>query len=252
MSIGAAAALVASSFAAGVMNALAGGGTILTFPTLLFLGVPAVSANATSTVGLVPGALASFSGYRREAAAHRDWLRALFLPSLLGGGVGAGLLLATPERLFAGLAPFLVLFATALFGLQALLARGRDDAAAPRRPLPGASAALLQFGVGVYGGYFGAGIGILMLALLGAVGLSDIHAMNGLKNLLGASINAVAAAWFIANGAVVWPLALVMIAGSVAGGLTGARLAKRIGRERVRIAVVLIGASLAAALFLRR
>lgn len=114
-------ALLASSAGAGVMNALAGGGTILTFPTLILLGVPAIQANATSTVALLPGAAASMAGYRREVATHRAWLKTLFLPSLVGGGFGSVLLLKTPEKLFASLAPFLVLFATLLFLLQIVL-----------------------------------------------------------------------------------------------------------------------------------
>src|SRR5690606_2387783 len=145
------------------MNALAGGGTILTFPTLLLLGHGARVANATSTVALLPGAAASLAGYRREAASHRYWLTRLLRPSLIGGAAGSALLLATPEKLFARLAPYLVWFATALFALQTLRAARRG--AAPPPELGGgrrfAGAWIAQFGVAVYGGYFGAGIGIL-------------------------------------------------------------------------------------------
>ena len=127
-------ALLASGAGAGAMNALAGGGTILTFPTLLLLGLPATVANATSTVALLPGAAASMAGYRREVATHRDWLGTLMLPSLLGGSAGSLLLLATPDRIFARLAPWLILFATALFLLQMRLARRADDRLAPAAP----------------------------------------------------------------------------------------------------------------------
>lgn len=256
MTAGEVAALLASSFAAGVMNALAGGGTILTFPTLLLLGVPAIQANATSTVALLPGAAASMAGYRREVATHRAWLKSLFLPSLVGGGVGSVLLLKTPDKLFASLAPFLVLFATLLFLLQIVLARRKERGEAHAPSGPSAArwgvATLAQLAVAVYGGYFGAGIGILMLVLLGFLGLTDIHAMNGLKNFFGISINLVAAAWFAANGAVLWPVALVMVAGATAGGWAGARFARRIGKEKARAAVVAIGLFVTAVLLLQR
>jgi hypothetical protein len=238
----------------GVMNAIAGGGTILTFPALLWLGESAIVANATSTVALLPGSAASFFGYRREVSAHRIWFRTLVLPSLLGGGAGGALLLLTPERVFARLAPLLVLFATVLFALQGVIARRRADARAIDDPalVPAGRwplAATAQFLVGLYGGYFGAGIGILMLAIMGFLGLRDIHAMNGLKAFFGFAINAVAAAVFIARGAVDWPVVPVMIAGSIAGGYGGARLARLIGREWARRAVVGIGLLVTALLF---
>lgn len=248
-------ALAASALAGGFMNALAGGGTILTFPTLILLGVPAIQANATSTVALLPGAAASLVGYRREVATHRAWLRTLLLPSLLGGALGSVLLLATPERTFAALAPWLVLFATLLFLFQVVTSRRREGVGEP--PAPRLADRLLlatvcQFAVAVYGGYFGAGIGILMLVILGFLGLRDIHAMNGLKNFFGICINGLAAGYFIWRGAVIWPLALVMLAGAVAGGYFGARFARRIGRERARIAVVAIGFFVTAVLLWQR
>ncbi|HET7452411.1 MAG TPA: sulfite exporter TauE/SafE family protein [Thermoanaerobaculia bacterium] len=245
-------ALVASSIGAGVMNALAGGGTILTYPTLLFLGESAIVANATSTVALWPGAAASMWGYRREVATHREWLTTLLVPSLLGGAVGAVLLLRTPTKSFERLAPFLILFATLLFLAQGALSRSSRKAAAQPRSRGRLVAALLfQFGVAIYGGYFGAGIGILMLATLGFLGLSDIHAMNGLKNFFGMCINAVAAAYFVFRGAVEWPAALVMTAGAIAGGYGGARFARRIGKAKSRAAVAVIGFGIAIVLFVR-
>ncbi|HJW13485.1 MAG TPA: sulfite exporter TauE/SafE family protein [Thermoanaerobaculia bacterium] len=245
MNAGQIAALLASSAGAGVMNAMAGGGTILTYPTLLFLGESAITANATSTVALWPGALSSMYGYRREVAEHREWLKTLFLPSLLGGALGAVLLLRTPARSFQRLAPFLILFATVLFMLQGAVARwARSGERHPtRKQAPGrwAAAWLYQFGVGVYGGYFGAGIGILMLAVLGFLGLSDIHAANGIKNFFGMCINGLAAGYFIIRGAVDWPAALIMIGGAIIGGYGGAGFARRIGREKARAAVIVIG-----------
>ena len=250
MTAGQLAALVASSFGAGVMNAMAGGGTILTYPTLLLIGESPITANATSTVALWPGAASSMFGYRREVAQNREWLKRLFVPSLLGGALGAVLLLKTPPKTFGRLAPFLILFATVLFMLQGAIARWRGQAAA-REHKGGREfviAWLFQFGVSVYGGYFGAGIGILMLAVLGFLGLQDIHAANGIKNFFGMCINGVAAAYFIVRGAVDWPAALIMILGAILGGYAGARFARLIGREKARIAVVIIGFGIAALL----
>jgi uncharacterized protein len=248
-------AILASGAGAGAMNALAGGGTILTFPTLLLLGLPATVANATSTVALVPGAAASMAGYRSEVATHREWLGTLMLPSLIGGTAGSLLLLATPDRIFARLAPWLILFATALFLLQMRLSKRRPAAgedAPPPKPGRAAGAWLAQLGVAFYGGYFGAGIGILMLVILGALGLRDIHAMNGLKNFFGICINSVAALIFLIGGAVDLPVAGFMLAGAVAGGYAGARFGRSIGQARARGAVVIIGLGLALILFLQQ
>jgi len=247
------AALAASGLAAGVMNSLAGGGTILTFPVLTFLGMKTIPANATSTVALVPGAMSSMWGYRREVATHSAWLRTLAAPSILGGALGAWLLLRTEERVFAALAPWLVLFATLLFLFQIWNSKRETplgDGLAPSRRMSVAWA--YQFAVAVYGGYFGAGIGILMLVALGFLGLTNIHAMNGLKNFFGACINGIAAAYFIAKGYVEWHAALVMMAGAIAGGLAGAHFARRIGKEKARWAVVAVGLFVTAAMLWER
>lgn len=245
-------ALVLAAAGAGAMNAMAGGGTILTFPTLVFLGMPAIAANATSTVALLPGTAASMAGFRDDVVRHKGWLKTLLLPSLLGGVIGSALLLRTAEKTFAQLAPLLILVATVLFMARGALARRffpRDDrGGGAGEPEPSqlsrgrwTAAALLQLAVAVYGGYFGAGIGILMLALLGFLGLQDIHAMNGLKNFFNLCINSVAAGTFILRGAVSWPEALVLAVGAVLGGYGGARFSKRIGQEKARAAVVVIG-----------
>lgn len=239
--------LVLAATVAGIMNSMAGGGTLVTFPTLLFLGVPAITASATSTVGLLPGALASLFGYRREVAAYRRWLKTLFLPSLAGGALGSFLLLATPERTFSRLVPLLIFFATVLFAIQGMVrrwsSRSADETVIPSQPGSGRLllAVFLQLGVAIYGGYFGAGIGILMLSVLGFLGLADIHAMNGLKVFFGATINIVAALYFIARSAIIWPLALLMIAGAVLGGYGGTHLARWIGPRRVRGFVIAVG-----------
>lgn len=281
MTVAEGAIMLAAAATGGLMNAMAGGGTIVTFPTLVFLGEPAIIANATSTVALLPGAAASMAGYGREVASHREWLKTLLLPSIVGGGIGSLLLLRTPEKTFANLAPLLVLFATLLFIWQGILARRRArrlpaagaDRALAAGPDAGAAdgaaaadappslrlsrgrwltAILFQFAISIYGGYFGAAIGILMLAVLGFLGLTNIFAMNGLKNFFGFCINGVAAAYFILRGAVVWPVALLMMAGSIAGGYGGARLAQVIGKEKARAAVVVIGFVVTAILFWQR
>jgi uncharacterized membrane protein YfcA len=261
MSIGHILLLIAAGGGAGVMNALAGGGTILTYPALLLLGLDAITANATSTVALLPGAAASLYGYRREVRPFIAWLRVLVLPSLVGGALGSWLLLRTPEKSFAALAPFLVLFATVLFLLQGwwtgrraagsagLVVAARAPAGVPRGLLQ--LAIVAQLAIAIYGGYFGAGIGILMLAVLGFLGLGDIHAMNGLKNVFGFAINVVAATVFLASGSAHLPTAAVTMVGAIVGGYGGARLARRIGRDAARRAVVAIGVLVAVLLFLR-
>ena len=243
--------LVAAAFGAGVMNAMAGGGTILTFPSLIFLGLPAITASATSTVALLPAAVASLYGFRDEVRRNQGWLKTLFLPSLIGGTIGSVLLLRTPEKVFAFLAPLLILFATALFMLQELPLAPRP---AERRSGPGSCRAAVGARLAPavrrrrLRQLFGAGIGILMLALLGFLGLSNIHAANGVKNFFNLCINTIAAGYFIWKGAVVWPAALVIVAGATLGGYAGARFAQRIGRQKARAAVVVIGLGVTAIL----
>ena len=219
----------------------------MTFPAIVWLGVAPISANATSTVALWPGSIGSIWAYRGELADAREWLIWFTLPSLAGGGAGAFLLLHTSASRFDAIVPFLVLGATLLFVLQRPITRrlsrkvaDQPEAAAPR---PSWRFLAAQFAVAVYGGYFGAGIGILMLATLGAMGFANIHRMNGLKNWGGLCINAVAAVTFAVSGIVNWPVALAMAAGGLAGGYGGARLALRVGQKWVRRAVVVIGFS---------
>jgi uncharacterized protein len=230
----------------GAVNSVAGGGTLITFPAVVWLGVPPLSANATSTVALWPGSLASMWAFRGELAGTRAWLVWFTAPSILGGVAGAILLLVTPPGQFEAIVPFLVLGATVLFLLQRtitrVLARHALDAAEHDvMPRPSAWFLVAQFGVGVYGGYFGAGIGILMLATLGLMGLTNIHKMNGLKNWGATCINGCAALMFVFSGIVQWPVAIAMAAGSLVGGHLGARLAIRAGQLWVRRTVVAVG-----------
>src|SRR4051812_2841879 len=209
------------------MNAVAGGGTLLTFPALIGLGIPPLTANATSTVALWPGSASSFWGYRRELSGARRWAIGFALPSLLGGVVGALLLLATDEKTFSDLVPWLVLGATVLFMGQTPLntwlnrrpVDGNAEASDGTDRFPKPQLLFFQFLVGIYGGYFGAGAGILMLAALGLMGLTNIHRMNGLKNWGGLCFNAVAAITFSFSGLVNWPVAASMAGGAVSGGL---------------------------------
>jgi uncharacterized protein len=237
----------AAALVAGAVNSVAGGGTLLTFPALIWLGLPPISANATSTVALWPGSFGSMWAYRRQLHGTRRWLLWFTMPSIAGGIVGAQLLLHTSAARFDAIVPFLVLGATVLFVLQQPLSRRlarratEEHALSSSLPPPSVWVLAGQFGVAVYGGYFGAGIGILMLATLGAMGLNDIHRMNGIKNWGAMCINATAAITFAFSGIVTWPVAATMAVGGLAGGYGGARLALRAGQKWVRRAVVAIG-----------
>jgi len=248
--------LGASAVAAGVINAIAGGGTLVTFPALLAVGTPSVIANATSTVALVIGTAGSVFGYRRQVDAVRPWLRKFVPVSLVGGLLGSMLLTHTGEAVFARLVPFLLLFATLLFMAQGTLRRhvrfsGGSPAAGSARSLAVWGAITFQFAVAIYGGYFGAGIGILMLASLGLLGLTDIHEMNTLKTILGSLINLVAAAWFVGSGLVDWPKAGVMTVGALTGYYLGSHFAQRIPQATVRHLITAVGFVISAWLFWR-
>jgi uncharacterized protein len=245
--------IAAAAFAAGLINSIAGGGTLVSFPALLWTGRDAVLANATSTVALWPASLAGAYGFRREMKGSGRLFLLFGVPSLLGGILGAALLLRTPSATFARLVPFLILFATLLLAAQEPVARKLKHSEDEKQPSRSwwVGAIVFQFLVGVYGGYFGAGIGILMLAALGLLGFADIHRMNALKNLLAICINGVAAIYFIASGAVIWSDVLVMMLAAIAGGYSGARLAYKLGRRFVRLTVIAIGLVMSASLFFK-
>lgn len=235
--------LAAAAATAGAINAVAGGGTIVTFPSLLAVGTPPVVANATSTLALMIGTAGSILGFRRHLDPVRPWLRRFIPASLIGGLVGSVLLTCTSDRVFSRLVPFLLLFATLLFLAQGAVARLNQT----RTPLAAGGpsriwwAILFQFLVAVYGGYFGAGIGILMLASLGFLGLTNIHEMNTVKTVLGSLINLVATLWFIGAGLIHWPKAAVMTAGALAGYYLGSHFSQRIPQRRVRQIITTIG-----------
>jgi uncharacterized membrane protein YfcA len=243
----------AAAFVAGAINSVAGGGTLVTFPSLVWLGLPSTIANATSTVAIWPGLLGAMWGYRTNLGGLPRSAYSLIVPSLLGGIIGAILLVMTPTDVFDRLIPLLILFATVLFMLQEPVQRmirtTNRAHSSSKRWLMGAL--LFQFLVAVYGGYFGAGIGILMLAAFGIMGFTDIHQMNGLKTFMAVCINGVAAGYFIWHGMVSWPHTLIMAVGAIAGGVWGAGAARRVGQTGVRQIVIAIGFSMAISLLLR-
>ena len=246
--------IVIASILAGVINSIAGGGTLITFPALLWIGRDPIIANATNTLAIWPASLAGAVGFRRELASVRRWLLLLVIPSLIGGITGALLLLRTPTPLFERLVPILIFGATLLLAAQEMITRRLGVIArAHENPTAGwvTFVFVFQLLVGIYGGYFGAGMGILMLAALGLIGMTDMHQMNGLKNVLAVCINGVAAVYFAISGAVVWHDVAVMAAGSIAGGFLGAKLAQRLGRRFVRNFVIVIGLVMTVALALR-
>jgi uncharacterized membrane protein YfcA len=238
--------LFAAGFAAGVINSIAGGGTLITFPILIWLGIDPKVANGTSTVALWPGLFGGLFGYRRELEDSSTILIRLGITSIIGGAVGAWLLIWTPSRTFARLVPFLILFATVLFMFQGVINRRLK-----LQPLEGTlqrswfGVIIFQFFSACYGGYFGAGNGILMLAVMGLLGLHDLNRANGIKNFLGICINSIAVLSFSLSHLVVWPDALLMACGALLGGYAGASMAVRVAQRFVRRAIVIIGFAIA-------
>jgi uncharacterized membrane protein YfcA len=233
--------LIVAAFSAGAINSIAGGGSFLTFPSLVFAGVPAVIANASNTVALVPGSMASVFGYREDIRRLTDKrLTSWFLTSLVGGALGAALLLFTSDQTFRRIAPWLLLFATLLFafGNQVSLAlRGRLHSSQPLM-------LMLLFPIAVYGGYFGGGIGIMILAAFRLYGLTDIHGMNGVKSILAGSLNGIAALIFISAHEVSWRPTLVMMAAAVGGGYLGPVIARKMPPKYIRFIVIAVGAAM--------
>jgi len=241
--------LFVAAVLAGAMNSVAGGGSFISFPTLLFTGVPPIPANATSTVALWPGSVASIGAYGKKLPRGARLLVPLTLSSLTGGLLGALILLHTPQATFMRLVPFLFLVATLLFTFGKRLAEwlgGQVKMSGPPSWPAVGGAALVQLFIAVYGGFFGGGIGILMLAMLAMIRMEDIHSMNALKSLLAAAINGAAVVTFIVAGAVFWPQALLMIVGAIVGGFGGASLAQRLDPRLVRGFVIVVGFSMTA------
>lgn len=242
-----------AAFLGGAMNSVAGGGSFFSFPALLFAGFDAKVANQTNTVALWPGSIASVGAYRSELREQRDVVRLLALVSVIGGLAGALLLLITPPDIFREMLPYLMLAATLLFALSP-----RINAWARRKDVHQVSpqdnkvrSIVLQLIISIYGGFFGGGIGIMMLAMLALMGMDHIHKMNAIKTLLATLINGIAVITFAVIGQVAWIAALLMAAGAIVGGYGGAALSRRIDPKLVRTFVIIVGFGITIYLFLR-
>lgn len=234
---------------------MAGGGSFVSFPALLFTRVPAVEANATNTVALWPGLAASTVAYLKRLSAPRRLLIPLLVTSVAGGWAGALLLLRTPQHTFLHLVPWLLLGGTLLFtfGDKIRAIAGRAAIVDDLREISWQSilvTSIVELLVAVYGGYFGAGIGFMTLGMLAALGMRDVHAMGALRTLLAATINAAAVVTFILAGAVLWPQCVMMIAGALAGGWFGAHYAQKAGPRKMRYVVIGVGLLMSAYFFI--
>jgi uncharacterized membrane protein YfcA len=233
-------AVAAAGLAAGAGNAIAGGGSAISFPLLVFVGVPPVAANATNSVGLVPGSAAAAWSYRGELRRARPATFWLVVPSVIGGALGAWLLVNLPPHWFGAIAPWFIFLAATTVVLEPVTrrwVRGRSDGPSGRR----VAGVVAWFAVALYGGYFGAGIGMFLLATLGLLGVHDLQHANGLKNLLTVVVKAPALAYFIFLSLPVWPAALALMAGAITGGWITGRAIQKIDAERLRLVVAAIG-----------
>lgn len=250
----AAAVVVAAGMAAGAINTIVGSGSLITFPTLLLLGYPPLVANVSNTLGLVPGVLSGVVGYRRELVGQRSRAIPLLVAGGLGGLTGAILLLVLPEAAFNRIVPILILVACALMAVQPRLTAwvAERRARGGSTPAHGGGPLLLAtvYATGIYGGYFGAGQGVILIALLAILIADDLQRLNGLKNAIAVTINAVAAVLFIAVAPVAWEAAALIAIGSVVGGQIGAHVGRRMSPLVLRIAVIAIGLVVALRLLL--
>jgi uncharacterized membrane protein YfcA len=233
----------------GALNAVAGGGSFIAFPALLFTGVAPIAANATNTVALWVGVTASTGAYRKHLDLSRRVMIPLAITSLIGGIAGAYLLLHTPPQTFLRVLPWLMLGATLLFLFGGRLARSQNGLAHDISTSALVFASVFELVVAVYGGYFGGGVGILNLAMLAIVGMTDIHAMNALKVVLGGIINGVAVVTFIVAGAVVWKQGAIMITGALLGGYLGAHYSLKLPQAWIRAFVIVVGIGMTAYFF---
>ncbi|MFD9127622.1 sulfite exporter TauE/SafE family protein [Kitasatospora sp. NPDC059571] len=240
-------AVLLAGVGAGTINTIVGSGTLITFPVLLALGLPPVTANVSNTLGLVPGSLSGAIGYRRELAGQRRRLLRLGTGSLIGGLLGAWLLVLLPGKAFGAIVPVLILIALVLVVLQPRVARAvaarRQGADHPAGGTDGAGP-LLFTGVllaGVYGGYFGAAQGVLLLAMMGMLLQDDMQRINGVKNVLALIVNGVAAVFFLFVAPIDWTAVVLIAVGSVAGGQLGARVGRRLPPPVLRSVIVVVG-----------
>lgn len=241
--------LVAAGFGAGIMNAIAGGGSFLTFPVLVFGGVPSIVANASSTVALFPGAFTAAWAYRADfKPIHGVSLKSMLISSIAGGIAGALLLLYTPQRTFDVIIPWILLFATLVFLFGERLTRAARHLFRIR-PVPFISA---HFVMGIYAGYFGGALGLITLAMCSLFGLTDLKAMNPSKILIGGCTNAAAVVCFLAAGKVWWLQTTLMLAGAVVGGYVGALVGRRVEARRIRTVVTIVSVAVTIGFFIRR
>lgn len=245
MSIGETLAILGAGLAAGTVNTIVGAGSLISFPTLLALGYPPVQANVSNTVGLVPGSISGSVGYRRELRDQRARLTTLGVASAFGGLAGGLLLLALPGSVFRGVVPVLILVACALVAVQPWLARRLAATAGRRSPHGGPAMLAGVAATGVYGGYFGAAQGVILLALLGIFVDDDLQRLNGAKNVLAALVNGVAAILFMVVADVAWEAAGVLAVGATVGGQVGARVGRRIPETVLRVVIVAVGSAVA-------
>lgn len=240
---------------AGTLNSVAGGGSFISFPVLLFTGMSPIAANATNTAAVWPGTVASTFAYRKEFNEEaRTFLVPLLITGIIGGVLGAVILLHTPQTTFLRLVPWLLLFATALFagsGQITKWVRSRNSGGVKSSRLFMAFGYFLELLMAMYIGYFGAGVGILVLALLAFFGMENINTMNGIKVLLVSVVNGVSVLTFVWAGMIVWPQALLMAVGSILGGYGGAYFAQKMNPQSIRWVVIVVGCSMTAYFFIR-
>jgi uncharacterized protein len=236
---------------AGAINAVAGGGTFLVFPVLILNGISAFSANILCTVSLWLGSVSSAIAYKGELRTDAKQLRIFIIISVLGSTLGTLTLLMTPEQTFSHMVPWLLLIATLIFTFGGRGIGFLNQFSSHTTIVRRLSCMAFQFAIAVYGGYFGAGIGIMMLAMLQLLGFTQIHQMNALKTILASTINATAIVIFVFSGKIIWPVAIVMTAGAVIGGYFGARLAVRVPPEKIRLLVSMIAFAMTAYFFVK-
>jgi uncharacterized membrane protein YfcA len=250
VTFGAALAIVGAGLAAGTINTIVGSGSLITFPTLLALGYAPVVANVSNTIGLVPGSISGTIGYRRELEGQGPRIKTLGVASTVGGLTGGVLLLALPGSVFREVVPVLILVACVLVALQPRLARRAANQPGGRREHGGPLLFATVFGTGVYGGYFGAAQGVILIALLGIFIEDTLQRLNAAKNLLAALVNGVAAVLFVVAAHVAWGAAALLAAGSIVGGQVGATIGRRIPAPLLRVIIVVVGTAVAVRLLI--
>jgi uncharacterized protein len=252
LTLGHAIFLLVASTLAGALNAIAGGGSFISFPALLLTGIPPIPANATNTVAMWTGVTASTGAYRDQLDVPMRVLVPLLTSSIAGGLIGAILLLKTPAHAFMRMLPWLMLAATLLFAFGKKLTNPKRSSVGHDATISAiAGATVFELFVAIYGGYFGAGMGFVILAMLSLIGMTEIHAMNALKSVLSSAINGLAVIAFIVARAIYWPQALIMIAGAVLGGYFGAHYAQKLPQKWVRASVILVGTGLTVYFFVK-